>query len=508
MTALITGAAGMMGSHLAERLAREGTGLIATFFEPTIDVSTVDPTIELAPLDVCDRKAVFDLIAMRRPAEIYHLAAQSLPTVSWLDPWRTVRINIEGTINIFEAILEARKTDPSYDPMTVIACSSAEYGASLTPERIPITEDAPLMPLHPYGVSKVGQDLLGYQYFVNYRLRCIRARIFNCTGPRKRNDVVSDFGRGVVRAMNEGVPVLHGNLETRRAIIDVRDMIEALIALARKGRGDCFDAAEDLLDCIETRWSHPAGGFTEGEIADLRLRRQNPHMHMFEASLALSEGSGRPRFTALALTLAELAAGRMIDPASAALLEYFNDDLAPAAGIEGRIAEPGHCFEWAWLFERMAAGGWVQGAGVSDRLTAFARGCGIDAGRGIAVNEVLTDGTIHDAKARLWPQTERIKAAVARFRRTGDAAKLPRRLPQRGDWSAITMSRCPACGATSCVRTIAGSKSRRRAARSIISAVPTPKWLGQVRFYRTNRKRLTILIDLAPPNFLAGDRNV
>ncbi|UXC92649.1 GDP-mannose 4,6-dehydratase [Sphingobium sp. RSMS] len=239
---MITGAGGMMGSHLAEVLRGEGTQVLPTFFQPTINMGTVDPAISFTPLDVCDREAVRDFIRQHRPSEIYHLAAQSLPTVSWTDPWRTARTNIEGTINIFEAIKEIRAEDAGYDPMTVVACSSAEYGASLTPDRVPVTEDAPLLPLHPYGVSKVGQDLLAFQYFYNHELRCVRARIFNCTGPRKRNDVVSDFGRAIVKAMKEGAPVRHGNLETQRAIIDVRDMVRALIALARRGTaGDAYN---------------------------------------------------------------------------------------------------------------------------------------------------------------------------------------------------------------------------------------------------------------------------
>lgn len=205
---------------------------------------------------------------------------------------------------------------------------------------------------------------------------------------------------------------------------DLYDQAFVLFALGTAGgaleRKDCFDAAESLLDIIEQSWSHPAGGFREGEIADPRLRRQNPHMHLFEAAQALSRASGRQRFADLAHTIAELAANHFIDPTSGALLEYFDEDLNPAPGIEGRIAEPGHCFEWAWLFENLNAAGWSRGVEVSDRLVHFARRTGIDASRGVAINEVLTDGTIHDDKARLWPQTERIKAAIARFVRNRD----------------------------------------------------------------------------------------
>ncbi|MEL7217669.1 MAG: NAD-dependent epimerase/dehydratase family protein, partial [Pseudomonadota bacterium] len=246
MTIFLTGAAGMMGSHLAELLVSQGETVLATYLEPTIDMETVDASVDYTELDVTDREAVFESIASERPEEIYHLAAQSLPTVSWTDPWRTLRVNTEGTVNIFEAILAVRKKDPDYSPMTVVACSSAEYGASLTPERIPITEEAPLLPMHPYGVSKVAQDLLGWQYWANHGLRSIRARIFNCTGTRKRNDVVSDFGRAVVRSLHEGTPVRHGNLETQRAIIDVRDMVAALIALARRGTpGEVYNICAD-----------------------------------------------------------------------------------------------------------------------------------------------------------------------------------------------------------------------------------------------------------------------
>ena len=203
---------------------------------------------------------------------------------------------------------------------------------------------------------------------------------------------------------------------------DLYDQAFVLFALGTAGgalgRDDLFDEAEALLSVLEAEWKHPLGGFTEGEIVDARVRRQNPHMHLLEAFLSLSEASGRLRFTDAAHSIAELARTRFVDQQSGALLEYFTDDLKPAAGLEGQIAEPGHCFEWAWLFERLAAAGWTEGVQMSDRLTNFARGCGIDRARGVAINEVLTDGTTRDAKARLWPQTERLKAAVARFRRT------------------------------------------------------------------------------------------
>ena len=208
---------------------------------------------------------------------------------------------------------------------------------------------------------------------------------------------------------------------------DLYDHAFVLFALGTAGgalqRSDWFDEAEALLSTMEAKWKHPLGGFTEGEIVDPGVRRQNPHMHMLEAFLALAEESGRQRFIKAAGEIAELAGSRFVDASSGALLEYFTDDLRPAPGAEGRVAEPGHCFEWAWLFERLAATGWSEGVEMSNRLTNFARSCGIDAQRRVAINEVLINGSIRDGKARLWPQTERLKAAVARLSRTGDGSE-------------------------------------------------------------------------------------
>jgi mannose/cellobiose epimerase-like protein (N-acyl-D-glucosamine 2-epimerase family) len=208
---------------------------------------------------------------------------------------------------------------------------------------------------------------------------------------------------------------------------DLYDQAFMLLALAVSGssleRPEFFDEAENLLTRIRERWSHPQGGYREGEIADATVRRQNPHMHLLEAFLALSEASNRPVFAAAAQEIAELARNSFIDPPSGALLEYFSEDFQPAGGVAGRIAEPGHCFEWAWLFERFAAAGSPEWIEVSDRLTEFGRKFGLDHDRGVAVNEVLADGQLHDGGARLWPQTERIKAAAIRFRRLRSEAE-------------------------------------------------------------------------------------
>lgn len=260
-TVFITGGCGMVGSHLVDRFYLEKTTVIATHYtKPTINLEEVRNKATYLPLDVRDDKLMFNYIEKYMPSIIFHLAAQSYPTVSWENPRETIDININGTINVFEAIKKLKKTNKEYDPIVVIACSSAEYGASLNPENTPVSEDIALLPLHPYGVSKVGQDLLGYQYFINDNIRCIRARIFNTTGPRKIKDVASDFTKQAVlfeKGLIKSIKV--GNLNTQRAITDVRDLIDALILLSQKGKaGEVYNICgkevykiKDILILIE-----------------------------------------------------------------------------------------------------------------------------------------------------------------------------------------------------------------------------------------------------------------
>ena len=245
-------------------------------------------------------------------------------------------------------------------------------------------------------------------------------------------DLVSESMETVVKRAKRADGFYVHALDAEGDVLDHRadlyDQAFVLLALGTAGgaldRQDWFDEAEALLDLIESRWQHPAGGFREGEIGHPRIRRQNPHMHLLEAFLALHEASGRERFRRAAHAMADLAEAKFVNPSSGALLEYFTDALESAADVDGQISEPGHCFEWAWLFEMLAAAGWDGGVNLSDRLVGFARALGVDNRRGVAVNEVLTDGRTRDARARLWPQTERLKAAAVRYSRLRSDAEL------------------------------------------------------------------------------------
>ena len=262
---LVTGAGGMVGSHMVEILHSQGKKVLGTFYKPTVDLSEIDPNIPLVQCDVRYWQNVLNIMIELRPNRIFHLAAQSYPTVSWNQPFATFDTNANGTISIFESIKFIRKHfDKDYDPVVVVACSSAEYGTSF--ERLPagekIKENAELLPLHPYGVSKVCQDLLSYQYFANDHIRVIRARIFNTTGVRKVNDICSDFTERAVKAYKRGkapYSMIVGNLDSHRAIQDCRDLISALLLLSEKGTwGEAYNicaqktvTGHDIVAAIE-----------------------------------------------------------------------------------------------------------------------------------------------------------------------------------------------------------------------------------------------------------------
>ena len=232
MRALITGATGFIGSYLSSLLYEEGYEVYGTNYGINHSKEyCVAPAIKLFECDIRDGNAVDSLLETIAPDRIYHLASQSLPTVSWRDPVTTIMTNIVGTINVFESVIKHK-----LDSRVLVACSSAEYGLSIQSD-IPVREDHPLQPLHPYGVSKVAQDMLALQYFVNFGVPTVRIRIFNTTGPGKTNDVCSDFAKRIVEAekgLSQSV-IKVGNLTARRDITDVRDTIRGLYLAMEKG---------------------------------------------------------------------------------------------------------------------------------------------------------------------------------------------------------------------------------------------------------------------------------
>jgi mannose-6-phosphate isomerase len=176
--------------------------------------------------------------------------------------------------------------------------------------------------------------------------------------------------------------------------------------------------ARELLELIVQRTKRATGGFENGVPPSLPLE-SNPHMHLFEAMLAGCEVSSEPNlWKPLADEIAELALAHFIDR-NGALHEFFDEAWAFAPGVQGRIVEPGHQFEWGWLLLRWAGDRHPQARAAALRMIDWAETHGVR--EGIALQQLLDDGSAHDASARLWPQTERLKAGALAARLTGEA---------------------------------------------------------------------------------------
>lgn len=235
MKYLVTGITGFAGSHLAERLlAQEDAEVHGTirWRSRTENIEGIRDRLQLHTCDLRDATAVRELVARVRPNGIFHLAAQSFVPMSWIAPAETLGTNIIGQTNLFEAVRAA-----GLDCRIQIAGSSEEYGLVL-PDETPIKETNPLRPLSPYGVSKVAQDAMGWQYFKSYGLKIVRTRAFNHTGPR-RGEVfaTSNFARQValIEAGKQPPAISVGNLEAVRDFTDVRDTVVAYHLLLEKG---------------------------------------------------------------------------------------------------------------------------------------------------------------------------------------------------------------------------------------------------------------------------------
>jgi mannose-6-phosphate isomerase len=199
--------------------------------------------------------------------------------------------------------------------------------------------------------------------------------------------------------------------------------VAATVSATAEARAARERQSLELFELVVRHLKCRGQGFEVSVPPSLPLQ-SNPHMHFFEAALAGCEVcSESSTWKPLADEIAQLALGKFIDPKSGALREFFDAAWNPAPGIEGRIVEPGHQFEWAWLLLRWS-GGRTEGAPA--RATAAALRL-IDIGEhhgvrnGLAFNSMLDDFSPHDAGARLWPQTERLKAAAIAARLTGQA---------------------------------------------------------------------------------------
>lgn len=247
MRILITGVGGFVGGHLARHISQINP-------EAELHGTVLPETREAAgvtnhALDLKDERAVHDLMAQVQPEQIYHLAAQASPRLSFSLPWETLENNIRSQLNIIQACLSLNLKP------RILIISSAEIYGTVRPDQQPLDENTPLRPNNPYAVSKVAQDMLGLQYALSHRLSIIRARPFNHFGPGQSEGFVApDFAMQIARIeAGQQEPVIRvGNLSAERDFTDVRDVVRAYGLLLERGiPGEVYNIASGVSYSVQ-----------------------------------------------------------------------------------------------------------------------------------------------------------------------------------------------------------------------------------------------------------------
>jgi GDP-4-dehydro-6-deoxy-D-mannose reductase len=247
---LITGITGFIGRYLASYLTVAGDRVWG-FKRPRSDASGLPASVQLIEGDILDYHSV--LAAVRREDFdcIFHLAAQSYPSVSWDAPRLTMDTNVTGTLNLLEAVRALRNSGRGGDggttsiPRILIPGSAAQYGVVTRINPVFITESTPFRPSSPYGVSKVAQEMLGFQYHHAHGIPVLVTRSFIHTGIGQGDRCVLQAfckQQALIEAGMQKGAILFGNLKPVRDFLDVRDAVRAFDTVMRRGKpGEAYN---------------------------------------------------------------------------------------------------------------------------------------------------------------------------------------------------------------------------------------------------------------------------
>ena len=229
MKVLITGITGMVGGEFARAYKMRGDEVVGIARNSAAARMYEDKKSDVIRCDLLDRDQIENVIKDVSPDLVVHMAAQAFNGLSWQCETLTHKTNYFGSLNLIRAVRNMEKP-----AKMLLACTSAEYGA-FSPEDCPLKEDRVLRPLTPYGVSKVGMEMMAYQYIMNYGLKIFLPRMFIHVGTgHPPATAIQNFARQLALVAKKKIPPeIHvGNLDTSRDFIDVRDGVAGMMLLA------------------------------------------------------------------------------------------------------------------------------------------------------------------------------------------------------------------------------------------------------------------------------------
>jgi len=298
---LITGIAGSGGSHLAEFLVEnEDVDVhgISRWHSTTsnVNLKKVKNDISLHECDLNDLSATIRTIEKVKPDYIFHLVAHANVHVCFSNPIAVLQNNVNNTINLFEAIRII-----GIDPI-IQFCGTSEVYGNVDKKNTPIREDHPLEPVNIYAVSKLTQEKIASSYFHSYGMKVILTRMFAYINPRRGDIFSSAFARKIVEIERGQRKILtHGNLESVRTLIDVRDAMESYwvachcceYGIPYNIGGNTIITVGQFLDHLKTKAIVPI----ESKIDPSLLRPVDVTLQVPDVNRFLSVSSWKPKYS-------------------------------------------------------------------------------------------------------------------------------------------------------------------------------------------------------------------